>query len=117
MKRIYWLMMLMITSVAMVAQTVTQQGVVKTRGRMVNGKHVQGKGLSGATVQVRGRSAVVSQQNGAFSFPIPSQTFHVQSVTKQGYQLVDADATNKEYSYSANPLYLCAGVNFFGFIS
>ena len=99
-------MMLMITSVAMVAQTVTQQGVVKTRGRMVNGKHVQGKGLSGATVQVRGRSAVVSQQNGAFSFPIPSQTFHVQSVTKQGYQLVDADATNKEYSYSANPLYL-----------
>ena len=98
--------MLTITSVAMVAQTVTQQGVVKTRGRMVNGKHVQGKGLSGATVQVKGRSAVVSQQNGNFSFPIPSQTFLVQSVTKQGYQLVDADATKKPYKHSDNPLYL-----------
>lgn len=59
MKRFYWLMMLTVISVAMTAQT-QQQGVVKTRGRMVNGKHVQGKGLSGATVQVKGRSAVVS---------------------------------------------------------
>ena len=106
MKRIYWLMMLMITSVAMVAQTVTQQGVVKTRGRMVNGKHVAGKGLSGATVQVKGRSAVVSRQNGAFSFPVPSQSFMVQSVTKQGYRLVDDDATRKPYQHSTNPIYL-----------
>ena len=106
MKRFYWLMMLTVMSVAMTAQTVTQQGVVKTRGRMVNGKHVQGKGLSGATVQVKGRSAVVSQQNGNFSFPIPSQTFLVQSVTKQGYQLVDADDTKKAYKHSDNPLYL-----------
>ena len=58
----------------------TQQGIVKTRGRMVNGQHVKGVGLSGATVQVQGRSAVLSQQNGAFSFPVTSQAFLVQSV-------------------------------------
>ena len=103
MRRIFWLMM-MAMSVTMVAQT--QQGVVKTRGRMVNGKHVPGQGLSGATIQVQGRSAVVSQGGGTFSFPIPSPTFLVQSVTKQGYQLVDADAMKKPFKHSANPLYL-----------
>ena len=36
MKRICWLIVVLMTSVAMSAQT--QQGVVKTRGRMVNGQ-------------------------------------------------------------------------------
>lgn len=48
----------------------TQQGVVKTRGKMVNGKLVSGVGLSGATVTIQGRSAVLSQGSGAFSFPV-----------------------------------------------
>jgi len=105
MKRIYWLTIILLLTV-LTAAAQTQQGVVKTRGRMVNGKHVAGKGLSGATVQVKGRSAVVSRQNGAFSFPVPSQSFMVQSVTKQGYRLVDDDATRKPYQHSANPIYL-----------
>ena len=84
----------------------TQQGIVKTRGRMVNGQLQPGKGLSGATVQIRNRAAVVSNNNGAFSFPIPSQTYLLQSVRKNGYQLVDADALIKSYKYSTNPLYL-----------
>ena len=102
--KLFFQLLLVLSCVGVSAQT--QQGMVKTRGRMVNGKHVQGKGLSGATVRVQGRSAVVSQQNGAFSFPIPAQTFLVQSVTKQGYQLVDDDATRKPYQHSANPIYL-----------
>lgn len=40
--------------IAVLASAQTQQGVVKTRGRMVNGKHVAGKGLQGATVAIRG---------------------------------------------------------------
>ena len=35
-----------------------QQGYVKTRGRMVSGKHVEGKRVANATVQVKGRSAL-----------------------------------------------------------
>ena len=44
----------------------TQQGIVKTRGRMVNGQHVPGTGLSGATVTVKGGNAVVSSNTGTF---------------------------------------------------
>ena len=84
----------------------TQQGMVKTRGKMVNGKHVAGLGLSGATITIQGRSRVLSQGNGTFSFPVQNKTFMVQSVQKQGYQLVDADAAPKAYQYSTNTFYL-----------
>ena len=84
----------------------TQQGVVKTRGKMVNGKHVAGQGLSGATITLQGRSRVLSQGNGTFSFPVQNKTFMVQGVQKQGYQLVDADAAPKAYQYSTNTFYL-----------
>ena len=84
----------------------SQQGVVKTKGRMVNGKHVAGKGLAGTTVAIQGRSAVLTQGNGGFSFPVTNKTFMVQSVQKQGYQLVDADAAPKAYTQSGNPLCL-----------
>ena len=85
----------------------TQQGYVKTRGRMVNGQHVRGQGLQGAMVVVQGGNKVVTQSsNGAFSIAVPSKTFLVQSVQKKGYQLVDADATKKPYQLSSNPLYL-----------
>ena len=81
MKKMFFVGFLLTLSMMLSAQT--QQGIVKTRGRMVNGQHVKGVGLSGATVQVQGRSAVLSQQNGVFSFPVTSQAFLVQSVKKQ----------------------------------
>ena len=92
--------------IVMMATGQTQQGVVKTRGRMVNGQYVKGSGLSGATIAVRGRSAVLSQGNGAFSFPVPAKTFLIDSVKKKGYQLLDADVTRKAYQYTSNTLYL-----------
>ena len=82
----------------------TQQGIVKTRGRMVNGQHVAGKGLQGATIQIEGRSAILSGTKGKFSFPLTTNTYLVQSVKKIGYQLVDADAMKKPFQYSSNPL-------------
>ena len=98
--------LLVITLFALVSLAQTQQGVVKTRGKMVNGKLVPGVGLSGATVTIQGRNAVKSQNNGTFSFPIPSKTFMLLSAQKQGYQLVDADATRKAYQYSPNTFYI-----------
>ena len=73
------------------AQTQTQNGVVKTRGRMVGGKLVPGSLLDGTTVQVEDRQAILSK-DGRFSFPVKDGKFTLKSVTKQGYKLVDADA-------------------------
>ena len=104
MKRLFWLSICLMMAIGASAQK--QQGVVKTKGRMVNGKHVPGVGLPKATVKVQGGNAVTSQNNGAFSFTVPAKTFLIQSVQKNGYKLVDADATKKPNQYSANPLYL-----------
>ena len=85
----------------------TQQGYVKTKGRMVNGRYVAGQGLPGATVNIQGGNSIgVKNANGSFSFVVPAKTFMVQSVQKKGYELVDADALRKSYQHSANPLYL-----------
>ena len=83
-------------------QAQTQSGVVKTRGRMVGGKLVPGTLLSGATVQVEGRQAILAK-DGRFSFPVKDGKFTIKSVIKQGYRLVDADAC-RSYNYSATPL-------------
>ncbi len=92
---------------ATMATAQTQQGFVKTKGRMVDGKLVPGKGIKGATVTVQGRTAVlVNGDDGAFSFPIPSKTFQLQEVKKNGYQLVDADIIRRSYTYSPTPLYI-----------
>ena len=80
----------------------TQQGYVKTKGRMVDGKLVPGQGLKGATVSIKGRTAVlVNSDDGSFSFPIPEAQFRIDSVRKKGYQLVDLDALSKTYKHSS----------------
>ena len=85
----------------------TQQGYVKTKGRMVDGKHVPGQGLKGATVSIKGRTTVVvNKDDGSFSFPVSEAQFRVDSVRKKGYQMVDMDAIGKTYKPSPNPLYL-----------
>ena len=80
----------------------TQSGVVKTRGKMVNGKLVPGTLLSRATVQIDGRQAILAK-DGKFSFPVKDGKYTLKSASKQGYQLVDAEAC-RQYQYSKNPL-------------
>lgn len=93
----------LLTVGAIMAQT--QSGYVKTKGRQdAQGKIIAGKRLPGATVQVKGRNAVVSNANGDFSLVIPSKQYYLQKVIKNGYSLIDPDALLKAYSYSANPL-------------
>ena len=107
MKKIISCVLISIAVLPLTLSAQTQQGYVKTRGRMVNGKLVKGVGLPGAVVAVQNGNNVMSKgSNGAFSMVVPSKSFRIQSVQKKGYQLVDADATTKTYQYSANPLYL-----------
>lgn len=91
----------------LVSAAQTQQGYVKTKGRMVDGRLVPGQGLKGATVSIKGRTAVlVNADDGCFSFPIPEAQFRLDSVRKKGYQLVDLDVLSKTYKHSSNPIYL-----------
>lgn len=84
-----------------------QKGYVKTRGRMVNGVHVPGKGLTGAVVFIKdGNNIGVREADGSFSFPVRGDTYTIQSVSIKGYVMVDADALPETYGYSSNPLYL-----------
>ncbi len=105
MRRLIWLLLYLCLFLFSVSAQ-TQQGYVKTRGRLVNGQVVAGQRLPGVTVQVKGRNAVVSKANGTFSFPVPANRFSIQSVKKQGYALIDPEAIAKQYNYSANPLIL-----------
>lgn len=100
------LLLIYLFSTCLSAQTKVQTGCVKTRGRMVNGKHVPGVGLTGAVVSVKGRNAIaVKNKDGLFSFPIQGKQYMVQSVTKKDYALVDADAAPKTYQNSFNIQY------------
>lgn len=85
-----------------------QKGIVKTRGRMVDGQLLPGHGLKGASVSVRGRNTVfVDNDNGEFSFPVPDKQFRIDSVVKKNYQLVDMDVCSRFYEYSENnPVYI-----------
>ena len=104
MKKVLVLCMAVLLSVAMWAQT--QRGQVKTRGRMVDGRHVAGTGLGDAMIQIQGRNMVKSQFNGKFSIPVVGQSFKVLSVQKKGYQLVDVDIIKKPIYYSTTPFCL-----------
>ena len=74
----------------------TQQGYVKTKGRLgSNGSLVKGTRLSGATVTVKGQNAVLSGSNGTFTLAIPSTNFYLQNVQKQGYVITDPDALSR----------------------
>ena len=108
-----FLLSTVIACLSLVLSAQTQHGYVKTKGRMVNGRHVAGKGLPGATVSIQGGNSVgVKNANGSFSFVVPAKTYMVQSVQKKGYELVDADAVRKPYQHSVNPL--CFGRRYSG---
>ena len=48
---------------SVVAFSQTQQGYVKTKGRMVNGKLVPGQGLKGATISIKGRTLLSNSRD------------------------------------------------------
>lgn len=103
MKKILFLAFSM--SLALCAMAQNQQGYVKTKGRLNNdGKVVPGKYLNGVVIQVKGYSPVITDSQGRFSLPVDSGTFMIQSVKKQGYDLIDKDALQQVYHYSSNPL-------------
>ena len=82
----------------------TQQGYVKTRGKLsADGKSVvPGVRLSNALVTIENRSPVKSGANGAFSFALPAGTnrYRLQGADLKGYTLADPDAVRQMHTYS-----------------
>lgn len=96
--------MLVLSATFATAQT--QQGYVKTKGRLgQNGKVVPGFRLSGATVMLLGGSSTSSAAQGTFSLRVTGGRFTLQKVMKDGYELVDAEDL-KTYRCTVNPLVL-----------
>lgn len=106
MSRLYSFIILICICCLVCAQT--QQGIVKTRGRMVNGTKVSGVFLSGATIKLNIGHTLISGKDGRFSFVVPaSKRYSLITVTKQGYTLADPDYVNRLFSYSSqNPYFV-----------
>lgn len=105
MKKIYVILLLSFAVMTSFAQM--QHGYVKTKGRLAsNGAIIAGTSILGATIQVKGRTPVLSQPNGKFSFPVPTQKYYLQSVQKRGFVMTDPDMLSREYTFSKNPLVL-----------
>lgn len=103
MKKLLLLTLCVAMATMMLAQT--QKGYVKTKGRLGNdGQVIPGEPLSEVTIKVKDRNAVMSDKRGDFSFPMPDETFYLESVTKSGYVMIDPDLLSKQYSYSKNKL-------------
>ena len=86
----------------------TQQGIVKTRGRMVNGQLVPGVRLKDVMVTLNYGNPLLSGNDGEFSFNVPaSKSYSLVSAMKQGYTLADPEYTRRSFSYTAgNPFYV-----------
>ena len=102
-KQLFFIILMIFMHLGVSAQV--QQGVVKTRGKMVNGKLQPGKGLAGVIIQLRNHSALVSDKNGIFSFWLKDSVFQITSVSKSGYILTNEDVLHT-CKRSANPLIL-----------
>ncbi len=106
MKKISCLLFVLFAVLISFAQT--QQGIVKTRGRMVDGQLVKGERLAGVAITMDFGVTLVSDSQGTFYFNVPeSKTFSLVSATKQGYTLADPECTKRAFAYSENnPFYV-----------
>lgn len=56
------ILFLLLMIVPLIGQAQNQKGYVKTKGRMVDGKYLAGKGLPGATVTLEATSTMVCKK-------------------------------------------------------
>lgn len=104
-KTLFLLLPILLLSIAVSAQT--QQGYVKTKGRLAkDGTVIPGQRIPSASVILKGGNSTVSGDNGEFSLLLPESKFFLQNVQKKGYVLTDPEILSKEYNYSKNDLIL-----------
>lgn len=100
-KRLRCLLALLWLSLFAAAQT--QQGYVKTNGRIENGKYIQGKTIDSVMITVKGSNPILSKNGGRFSFIKQGKDFSLKQVHRKNYVLIDPEILNRQYDYSSNP--------------
>lgn len=86
------------------AQSVQQQAIIKTRGKLsLTGEKIPGRRIQGAFVKIKNGNIHESDTLGQISFPVPGGRYHIESVRYKDFVLVDADELNKEQAYSKEP--------------
>ena len=107
MKKSLSLLFTLMLSLGAIAQMQTQQGYVKTKGKLAkDGSVIPGKPIANVSVILKGGNSTVSESDGTFSLLIPSGKYYLQNIRKQGYVLTDPEILSKEYSYSKNKMIL-----------
>ena len=86
-------------SISIAVYSQVQQGNVKTLGR----PNQKGMALAGVTIRVKGiHNAILSKADGAFGMHIQGQTYSLQQVQKQGYELLESSIIGRQYAYSSS---------------
>lgn len=75
-----------------------QIGYVKTRGRIVDGKLIPGRKLSGVVIRILGKNDVMSDNDGQFFIVDNSgtNTFTISRIVKNGYELMNTNILNQK---------------------
>ena len=83
-----------------------QIGYVKTRGRIVDGKLIPGRKLSGVVIRILGKNDVMSDNDGQFFIVDNSgtNTFTISRIVKNGYELMNTNILNQKKQFSNEPL-------------
>ena len=99
--------LILILSVCAMAQMQTQQGYVKTKGRLAkDGSVIPGQPIANVSIIIRGGNSTVSEPDGTFYLSVPNGKYYLQNIQKQGYVLTDPEVLSKEYSHSRNTMVL-----------
>ena len=104
MKRLTNILLFIFSALLLSAQT--QQGYVKTKGRLdKDGKVITGVSLAGVAVTINDSTVLISAADGTFSFSVQDNAYVVNDVHKNGYILTDPGLL-RSYRYLPNPLTL-----------
>lgn len=108
MRKLFFILLTLLTLGAY-AKTYTQQGIIKTKGRMLSDGRIEpGTNLSSAFVTIKDGNTWESNSNGMISFPVDKDApFYIQKVYKSGYILTDYDLLSRSLKYSySTPIYI-----------
>lgn len=102
MRQVRFIIVIFVSWLGIAVYGQVQQGYVKTLGR----PNHKGVALSGVSVRVKGgHNAVLSNAQGTFAMPMPDKkhgdSYALQQVQKQGYELNESGIIGRKYAYSA----------------
>ena len=106
MKKYLYLIIISLCPLLCNAQTIKQEAIVKTHGRLDNNGNVKpGEYIADAIVELKNGTRIISDTNGFLAFSVSADKgYYIARVHKNGYKLADWDIINKLQYYNKAPL-------------